>query len=67
MTRKTESPWPAILRKLRAERGWTQAETAELAGVPLRTFIAWENAQYKPRKLTASRLRKLFDLPIANR
>lgn len=39
------------VRRLRKEKGWTQAELAKLSGLSLRTIISYEKGEsYKQRK-----------------
>lgn len=48
----------------RAERGWTQADLAQLAGVSRQTINAIETGRFDPSLPLAFRLAKLFDLRI---
>lgn len=59
---KPPSPWPAILRKLRAERGWTQLEAAEAFGVARITWLSWENDKRTPKRTLRKRLREVFSI-----
>jgi putative transcriptional regulator len=52
------------LRELRAERGWSQARLAELAGVSRQTIQALESGKYDPSLPLAFTLAKLFRLRI---
>ena len=52
------------LRVLRAERGWSQVELAELLGVSRQTVNALENGRYDPSLPLAFKLGRVFDLPI---
>jgi putative transcriptional regulator len=52
------------LKVLRAERGWTQADLAERAGVSRQTINAVETEKYEPSLGLAFVLARLFDLPI---
>ena len=52
------------LKVLRAERGWTQAELAERAGVSRQTINAVETEKYEPSLGLAFVLARLFELPI---
>ncbi|MCC5033312.1 helix-turn-helix transcriptional regulator [Streptomyces sp. WAC 00631] len=49
---------------LRAERGWTQADLAQRAGVSRQTINAIETGKFDPSLPLAFRLAKLFDLRI---
>lgn len=48
------------LRVLRAERGWTQAELAERAGVSRQTINVIEAGKYDPSLPLAFRLAEIF-------
>ncbi|MFZ5617085.1 MAG: helix-turn-helix transcriptional regulator [Pseudomonadota bacterium] len=48
------------LRELRAERGWSQARLAELAGVSRQTIQALESGKYDPSLPLAFTLAALF-------
>ncbi|AWM40283.1 helix-turn-helix protein [Gemmata obscuriglobus] len=37
------------LKRLRAAKGWTQAQTAEVAEVPFRSYQNWEAGTREPR------------------
>jgi putative transcriptional regulator len=52
------------LREERAERGWTQAELAERAGVSRKTINTVENGVFVPSTILALRLAKVFDRPV---
>ncbi len=52
------------LRDLRAERGWTQADLAERAGVSRQTINAIEKGKFDPSLPLAFRLARLFGLKI---
>lgn len=52
------------LRELRAERGWSQARLAELAGVSRQTIQALESGRYDPSLPLAFTLARLFKLAI---
>lgn len=49
---------------LRSERGWTQAELAQLAHVSRQTINAIEKGKFDPSLPVAFRLANLFDLRI---
>lgn len=48
------------LRELRAEKGWSQARLAELAGVSRQTIQALESGKYDPSLPLAFKLAALF-------
>ena len=52
------------LKELRADRGWTQADLAEQAGVSRQTIIAIEKGKFDPSLPLAFRIAKLFDARI---
>lgn len=52
------------LKELRAERAWTQADLAQLAGVSRQTINAIEKGKFDPSLPLAFRLAKLFDMTI---
>ena len=52
------------LRVLRAERGWSQVDLAEVLGVSRQTVNALENGRYDPSLPLAFRIGKTFGLPI---
>jgi putative transcriptional regulator len=49
---------------LRAERGWTQADLAQRAGVSRQTINAIETGKFDPSLPLAFRLARLFELTI---
>ncbi|MGI5254536.1 helix-turn-helix transcriptional regulator [Actinacidiphila glaucinigra] len=49
---------------LRGERGWTQAELAQRAGVSRQTINAIETGKFDPSLPLAFRLAKLFGMRI---
>jgi len=53
-----------IIRDLRAERGWTQADLAERLEVSRQTINALETGRYDPSLPLAFALAGLFDKPI---
>lgn len=53
-----------LLRDLRARRGWSQAQLAELLSVSRQTVIAIETGRYDPSLPLAFALAKLFEQPI---
>ena len=52
------------LRKLRAERGWSQADLAERLNVSRQTVNALETGRYDPSLPLAFAIAKLFKLRI---
>ena len=52
------------LRVLRAERGWSQVDLAEVLGVSRQTVNALENGRYDPSLPLAFKLGRTFELPI---
>ena len=52
------------LRVLRAERGWTQGDLAERAGVSRQTINVIESGKYDPSLPLAFTLARLFGLRI---
>ena len=52
------------LRVLRAERGWTQGELAERAGVSRQTINVIETGKYDPSLPLAFSLARLFEARI---
>jgi putative transcriptional regulator len=53
-----------VLRVLRAERKWSQAELAERLGVSRQTVNAIETGKYDPSLPLAFRIARLFGRPI---
>lgn len=47
------------IKELRARKGWTQAETAEILGVSTQTYNAWEN---NIENLTISKIKILANI-----
>ena len=52
------------LRVLRAEREWSQADLADLAGVSRQTIHALEKGKYDPSLPIAFKLATIFELQI---
>ena len=52
------------IRDLRAARGWSQAQLAELLDVSRQTVIAIETGRYDPSLPLAFALARLFEQPI---
>lgn len=53
-----------LLRVLRAERKWTQAQLAQKVGVSRAAINAYETGRYVPSLGTAFRIARLFDKKI---
>ncbi len=52
------------LKERRAERGWTQADLAERAGVSRKTINTVENGVFTPSTVLALRLAAAFGLKV---
>jgi len=52
------------LKRLRGERGWSQAALAERLDVSRQTVIALEKGKYDPSLPLAFRISRVFGLPI---
>ena len=52
------------IKELRAEKGMTQAELAELVDVSSRTIISLEKGQYNPSVVLAHRITQVFGKTI---
>ncbi|GIV63259.1 MAG: transcriptional regulator [Bellilinea sp.] len=52
------------LEQFRLQKGWTQQELAQKAGVTRQTIISLESGRYNPSILLAFRLARLFGVPI---
>lgn len=53
-----------VLRELRAERGWRQADLAEQIDIARQTINAIENGKADPSLSVAFRIARLFDKRI---
>lgn len=53
-----------LLKDLRAERGWSQADLAEHLGVSRQTVNAIETEKYDPSLPLAFKIAKLFEKKI---
>ncbi|WP_066912491.1 helix-turn-helix transcriptional regulator [Millisia brevis] len=53
-----------IVRRLRTERGWTQAELAEHLGVSRQTVNSLEKGRYDPSLPLAFRIARVLGRPI---
>ena len=54
-----------ILKVLRKERGWSQAQLAEMLQVSRQAVIAIEAGKHDPSLFNAFRIARLFDRSIA--
>jgi putative transcriptional regulator len=52
------------LEELRALKGLTQQDLADMAGVSRQTIISLERGRYNPSITLAFRLARLFEVPI---
>ncbi|MEH3158411.1 MAG: helix-turn-helix transcriptional regulator [Sphingomonas taxi] len=52
------------LKRLRAERGWSQADLGERLGVSRQSVIAIETGRYDPSLPLAFRIAEVFNLAI---
>jgi putative transcriptional regulator len=59
-----EVPVNNRLRVLRAERGWTQSDLAERAGVSRQTINVIESGKYDPSLPLAFKIAEVFDSRI---
>jgi transcriptional regulator with XRE-family HTH domain len=48
------------LKQLRKQKGWTQVQAAEQAGVPFRTLQNWETGSREPRLVALKKLAAAF-------
>jgi putative transcriptional regulator len=53
-----------LIRELRAERGWSQAELAQQLDVSRQTINAIETGKYDPSLPLAFKIARLFGMPI---
>jgi len=53
-----------MVQKLRMNRGLTQEELAQKAGVSRQTVIAIEKGNYTPSVLLALKIARLFKVPV---
>ncbi len=53
-----------IIKQLRAEKGWSQADLAALLEVSRQTVNAIENERYDPSLPLAFTIARIFELPI---
>ena len=54
----------SILRSVRAERGWSQAQLAAEVGVSRQTINAIETGKFDPSLPLALRIGRLFGMPV---
>jgi putative transcriptional regulator len=55
---------PVLLKVLRAEHNWSQAELADFLGVSRQTINALETGKYDPSLPLAFKIARLFQLSI---
>jgi len=48
------------LRRLRADKGWSQDRAAREVGVPVRTYLNWELGKSEPRMTAVVRLARTY-------
>ena len=53
-----------IIRVLRAERRWTQADLAKMLGVSRNSVNAIENGKFDPSLPLAFKIARLFERPV---
>ena len=53
-----------IIRQLRADRGWSQAELADMLAVSRQSINAIETGRYDPSLPLAFAIARLFEQPI---
>lgn len=58
------SNWRANLKRLRAEKGWTQQDVAEMLSIEQPSYSAIENATKDIMLSTAAKLATLFGVPV---
>jgi transcriptional regulator with XRE-family HTH domain len=63
-----EDRFENLLKSLRVRKGkaWTQAKTAKLLGISLRTYVGWENGESLPSNRDLKNIAATFDLNDAN-
>lgn len=58
------SNWRSNLKRLRAQRGWTQQDVAEMLSMEQPSYSAIENATKDIMLSTAAKLATLFGVPV---
>jgi DNA-binding XRE family transcriptional regulator len=58
--KRKHNQWALKLKAMRLQRDVTQRQAAETAGIPLRTWIAWENSQQVPSEFVRKQLASIF-------
>ncbi len=58
--KKPAGTWRQRLKRVREDLGITQVEAAERLGVPVRTWIGWENNQRNPSRTAQALLKITF-------
>src|SRR5689334_2451678 len=63
-----ENRFENLLKSLRVRKGkvWTQAKTAKLLGVSLRTYVGWENGESLPSQRDLKNITATFELNDAD-
>lgn len=52
------------IREARTERGWTQAELADLVGVSRKTINTVENGIFVPSTIVALKIARALEIPM---
>jgi putative transcriptional regulator len=52
------------LHELRRQKGWTQADLAQLVGVSRQTINSIETSRFEPSLSLALKLAALFEIPV---
>lgn len=60
----TEKKFAERLRELRAEKGWTQARTAESLGISAVSYLHYEKGQRVPSLSMIVKIAELYDVSI---
>ena len=53
------------IKELRAQKGWTQADLAEKAGISREAVISIEKYKYTPSLELAFQFAEIFELPVS--
>lgn len=56
------APWNVKIRTIRALKGLTQEQAAELCGTSKKIFNNWELARFKPLKIFRTAISKAFEV-----
>lgn len=54
------------IRRLRRDRGWTQAEFAAQVGVHERHVLRWEKDRHQPTGRTLEKIAQVFGVPVGD-